>query len=146
MKCPNDDSELAAAKRDGVEMETCPKCAGMWLTREELNALEDKAFRLGDDEKGSLVFSSEPSARKCPQCAKPLRTFNYRLYDLELDFCEDGHGYWLDAEEDKRVLDLMRQEQRSLERSERAEDKWSAHLSRLRNGSFLEQLLEMFRH
>jgi Zn-finger nucleic acid-binding protein len=145
MKCPNDQTELAPARRDGVEMEACAKCGGMWLTSQELNALEDKAFLLGDEEKGSLVFSTEPSTRACPQCGKPLKTFNYRLYDLQLDLCEEGHGYWLDAEEDKRVLELMRKEQASLERSERAEDKWASHLHRMREGSFLEKILEILR-
>src|SRR6185312_10866988 len=145
MKCPNDQTELQAARRDGVEMETCPTCSGMWLTSQELNALEDKAFTLGDDEKGSLVFSTEPSDRNCPQCGKRLKTFAYRLYDLQLDLCEEGHGYWLDADEDKRVLALMRQEAKSLERSERAEDTWAMHLSRMREGTFLQRLLDLFR-
>lgn len=146
MKCPNDQTELQPAKRDGVDMQACAKCNGMWLTSQELDALEDKTFQLGDEEKGSLVFSTEPSNRACPQCGKPLKTFAYRLYDLELDLCEDGHGYWLDADEDKRVLELMQREQASLERSERAEDRWAQHLHRMREGSFLRQLIDTFWH
>ena len=35
-------------KRDGVEMEVCPLCQGMWVTRQELNALEDEVFDFGE--------------------------------------------------------------------------------------------------
>ena len=33
-----------------------------------------------------------------------MTRFQYRAYDLEMDFCEDGHGYWLDEEGDKKGL------------------------------------------
>ncbi|MGH6875755.1 MAG: zf-TFIIB domain-containing protein, partial [Rhizomicrobium sp.] len=92
MKCPDDHTDLAAAKHSGVEMEICPACKGMWLTRQELNALEDEIFDLGDNEKGSLMLGSSADARECPECGKPMKRFQYRLYDLEMDFCEDGHG------------------------------------------------------
>ena len=145
MKCPNCGAELAAATRNGISVEACPSCQGLWLTPQELNALEDETFRLGDDEKGTLVFSSEPTARKCPVCGGALRTFEYRLYDLDLDYCEAGHGFWLDAGEDQRVLDLMREEQSRLKRSGRAEDWWAAHLRHLRSGDILERMRRLLR-
>src|SRR5580704_15330523 len=40
MKCPNCDGELVEKRRDGVEMEICPSCEGMWLSRQELAQLE----------------------------------------------------------------------------------------------------------
>jgi Zn-finger nucleic acid-binding protein len=102
-----------ATKRDNIEVEYCPSCRGMWLSRQELEELEDEVFGFGDDEKGTLVFNATASSRKCPQCSKPMKRFKYRLYDLEMDFCEDGHGFWLDVDEDKRILELMRQEEAS---------------------------------
>ena len=57
MKCPNDNTDLVQAKRDGLEVEACPTCNGMWLSRQELNQLEDETFHLGDEEKGALVAS-----------------------------------------------------------------------------------------
>ena len=112
MKCPNDNADLVLSKRDGVAMETCPVCNGMWLTRQELEQLEDKVFDFGDNEKGSLMLGSSPTALACPECAAPMKSFQYRLYDLEMDFCEAGHGYWLTADEDKRVLELMKVEEK----------------------------------
>jgi Zn-finger nucleic acid-binding protein len=142
MKCPDCNAQLAQKKRDGVEMEICPSCNGMWLTRDELTQLEDEVFDFGDNEKGSLMLGCDPSSRKCPQCAKPMKTFEYREYGLQLDFCEDQHGFWLDAGEDKRVLDLMKEEEKNLGRTVLAQDRFAAHLRFLRSGSFLDRLRE----
>ena len=138
MKCPNCSTELVAAMRDGIEVEACPSCNGMWLNQQELTQLEDEAYDLG--KKGSLVFDPEPSSRPCPVCDQALKRFHYRDYDLELEFCEAGHGYWLDAGEDKRVLELMRKEEMSLERKFVAEDDWSSHLRHWRSPSFTDRL------
>jgi Zn-finger nucleic acid-binding protein len=140
MKCPNCDGELALTKRDGVPMEMCPACKGMWLTRQELNQLEDKVFDFGDDEKGSLVFEPTQDSRKCPECGEPMKRFQYRLYDLDMDFCPAGHGYWLEADEDQRVLELMKVGEHDLGRKVLAEDRWAAHLRYLQSGSFMDRL------
>ena len=145
MKCPNDNADLAEAKRDGLDVESCPQCSGIWLSRQELEQLEDKAFHLGDDEKGTLLADPAPSTRACPQCGKPMQSFQYRFYDLQLDYCEDGHGFWLDADEDKRVLELMKEEQARLKRSGRAEQTWASHLQHLRSHSIIEKVRDLFR-
>ena len=142
MKCPNDNAELVPSRRDGLAMETCPVCNGMWLTRQELAQLEDKVFDFGDDEKGSLMVGSSPTALPCPECAQPMKSFQYRLYDLEMDFCGAGHGYWLTADEDQRVLELMKIEEHDLGRKVLAEDRWGAHMRYLQSGSFMDKLRE----
>jgi Zn-finger nucleic acid-binding protein len=145
MKCPNCDKDLVQTKRDRIEVEYCPSCQGMWLNRQELEELEDEAFDLGENEKGTLVFSATGTTRKCPQCSKLMKRFKYRLYDLEMDFCEDGHGFWLDADEDKRVLNLMKKEEAGLERKILAEDRWASDLQHLRSGSVLDRVRDWFR-
>lgn len=145
MKCPNCQTELQTAVRHGIGVDACPSCKGMWLNQQELDALEDEAFDLGDREKGTLVFATEASDRTCPVCAKPLQGFMYRLYDLPLEFCAQGHGYWLDAGEDDRVVALMRQEESHVKRSVRAEDSWGRHLKHLRSGAFFEKLRNLMR-
>jgi Zn-finger nucleic acid-binding protein len=145
MKCPNCATELAPAKRHGVDVEACPSCKGLWLSAQELDQLEDEAFDLGDAEKGTLVFAAEPSPRACPECGRALQGFQYRLYDLPLEFCAEGHGYFLDAGEDDRVLTLMREEESRLKRATRAESLWAAHLRHLRSGDFFERLRNLLR-
>ncbi|HTT83909.1 MAG TPA: zf-TFIIB domain-containing protein [Rhizomicrobium sp.] len=143
MKCPNCNVDLVQAKRDHIDMEACPSCNGMWLSCQELAQLEDEVFDFGDDEKGSLMFGETPTNRRCPQCAKQMEAFQYRLYDLEMDFCTEGHGYWLEADEDKRVLELMRKEEQNLGRTVLAEDRFAAHLQYLRSGSFMDKVRDL---
>lgn len=44
MKCPHcPDSTLVMSERQGVEIDYCPSCRGIWLDRGELDKLLDKA-------------------------------------------------------------------------------------------------------
>ncbi|MGA7710833.1 MAG: hypothetical protein WCA81_02950 [Rhizomicrobium sp.] len=52
-----------------------------------------------------------------------MKTFEYRFYDLEMDFCDQQHGFWLEADEDKRVSALMQEEEKNLGRKVLAEDR-----------------------
>jgi len=146
MKCPKCGVDLAPAKRDGIDMEICAACGGMWLTRQELNELEDEVFDLGDDKKGTLAFDPDADALACPECGKAMKRFEYRFYDIEMDFCEDGHGFWLDQGEDQKVLAAMKQEEAGLKRKVLAEDKWGSLMTYWRSGSFLDRLKSLLLH
>ena len=39
MECPIDQTTLAMTERQGVEIDYCPKCRGVWLDRGELDKL-----------------------------------------------------------------------------------------------------------
>ena len=43
MKCPIDDTELVMSERQGIEIDYCPKCRGVWLDRGELDKLIERA-------------------------------------------------------------------------------------------------------
>ena len=43
MKCPIDDTPLSVSSRDGVEIDFCPQCRGVWLDRGELDKIIDRA-------------------------------------------------------------------------------------------------------
>ncbi|MDE2235032.1 MAG: zf-TFIIB domain-containing protein [Gammaproteobacteria bacterium] len=145
MKCPKCNSDLTSVVRHKLNMNYCPSCKGMWLEQQELGELEDEAFDIGDDAKGTLAFSTTPTSTKCPECNSPLQKFNYRFYDLEMELCPNQHGYWLDEDEDNRVLELMKQEEKDVKRKVLAEDQWNRTLNRLRSGSFLSKLRNLFR-
>ena len=42
MQCPVDGTTLAMADRQGVEIDYCPQCRGVWLDRGELDKLIDR--------------------------------------------------------------------------------------------------------
>ena len=43
MKCPTCSVELRIAERNGVEIDYCPECRGVWLDRGELDKIIDRA-------------------------------------------------------------------------------------------------------
>jgi uncharacterized protein len=42
MKCPVDDTTLAISDRQGIEIDYCPTCRGVWLDRGELDKLIER--------------------------------------------------------------------------------------------------------
>ena len=43
MKCPNCDETLVRTERQGVEIDYCPKCRGVWLDKGELDKIIEKS-------------------------------------------------------------------------------------------------------
>lgn len=43
MQCPVDGTTLTITDRQGVEIDYCPKCRGVWLDRGELDKLIDRS-------------------------------------------------------------------------------------------------------
>lgn len=43
MHCPIDNTELIMSDRQGLEIDYCPKCRGVWLDRGELDKIIDRA-------------------------------------------------------------------------------------------------------
>ncbi|MCS7033346.1 MAG: zf-TFIIB domain-containing protein [Phycisphaerae bacterium] len=50
MKCPHCDIVLSMSERQGVEIDVCPKCRGIWLDRGELDKILDRARALEQEE------------------------------------------------------------------------------------------------
>jgi len=144
VKCPKCNTDLTPTRRHKLEVNYCPSCKGMWLEHVELDQLEDEVFDFGEHAKGTLVFGSTPTGDKCPECDSLLRRFKYRFYDLDMELCPNEHGYWLSADEDTRVLELMKNEEREMRRKLRAEDRWAAILKQMRSHSFLSKVRDLF--
>jgi Zn-finger nucleic acid-binding protein len=64
MKCPIDDSPLSVSARDGVEIDFCPQCRGVWLDRGELDKIIDRAA-------AALSSAPSPSAQSYPPPPEP---------------------------------------------------------------------------
>ena len=56
MKCPIDGSELAMMERQGIEVDYCPKCRGVWLDRGELDKIIERS--------GSAGSSAQPRSEE----------------------------------------------------------------------------------
>ena len=144
MKCPECEKDRTNVLRHAIEVECCPNDHGMWFTLNELEDLENEAF-VQDDEKGSLILSSTQSKYKCPACNSEMKRFLYRMYDIELEYCENEHGFWLEAGEDDRVLQLMNQRKRDMERKLDAELHWQTTIRHLQSNSIFQRLKSLMK-
>ena len=144
MNCPRCRTELRIEKYKGIEVDKCPSCEGMWLDHSELDQLEDTVLD-DDPTKGTVMFKSYGSDLLCPRCDSHMKWFRYRHYDLEMDFCEAEHGFWLDKGDEKRVQEIMEQRIKDVNRSGSAEVEWGKFVSNMRSKSFLDKMKNMFR-
>jgi Zn-finger nucleic acid-binding protein len=128
MLCPRCHAELAVEHHEGIEVDHCLQCNGRWLDHHELDQLEARSAPSAGDRRGMIEYSKRDSELACPVCGKRMVAFNYRANPLELDTCEDEHGFWLDAGEEGRVKDLIEERVRGLNRSASAEQAWGEFL------------------
>lgn len=43
MKCPTDGTLLTMSSREGIEIDYCPQCRGVWLDRGELDKIIERS-------------------------------------------------------------------------------------------------------
>ncbi len=133
MQCPRDGADLVEEQLHGIEVDHCPTCNGRWLDHHELDELE--ATKASDEERrGMIQYAQRESELKCPVCGEQMLAFNYRAYNLEIDTCEQEHGFWLDAGEAGEVRDVIDERVRGLERAATAEQAWGKFLDNLGSG------------
>lgn len=125
-------------------MDHCPECNGRWLDHHELDELEAKSAPDADSRRGMITYARRDSELDCPVCGKRMVAFNYRANPLELDTCEDEHGWWLDAGEEGRVSDLIEERVRGLSRAASAEDAWRDFLRGAGSGSAWDGVRRFF--
>lgn len=59
MKCPVcKDKDLVMSDRQGIEIDYCSDCRGIWLDRGELDKLIDKA--ISNEQNGSFGYQQKP--------------------------------------------------------------------------------------
>jgi Zn-finger nucleic acid-binding protein len=143
LKCPRDATELHTERYKDIEVDRCSECNGRWLENDELSELE---ATVGDEDqrRGMIEYAQHESTLLCPVCGKQMVAFNYRAYNLDLDTCEEQHGFWLDAGEEGRVRDIMEERVRGLERAASAEESWGKFVTRMGHRSLSDQIRNMF--
>ena len=86
MACPVDGATLVMSERQGVEIDYCPQCRGVWLDRGEL----DKII-----ERGSVAASAplpnNPPVREQPGYAQPQGYPQQQAYPPRHGYSKHGH-------------------------------------------------------
>lgn len=60
MKCPVDSRELLITHRDGIELDYCPECRGVWFDRGEL----DKVIERSNEQLRISLAQAAPVSRE----------------------------------------------------------------------------------
>jgi len=145
MDCPRDKTALEAKIEREIEIDECPSCKGKWLDQHELDLLENTVF-VAELKKGTRMYAIRESDINCLKCNEQMATFNYRAYNLPIDYCPDQHGFWLDGGEDKQILSLMKKRVGDLKRSRSAEMAWNDNLLGVAGGkSIIDRIKGFFR-
>ncbi len=59
MKCPKCQIDLSISDRQGIEIDFCPQCRGVWLDRGELDKITERAARFNDRDDDDDRWQSE---------------------------------------------------------------------------------------
>jgi uncharacterized protein len=82
MRCPVDNETLVMADRNGVEIDYCPKCRGVWLDRGELDKIIERS--MGAAPAAAPVAAARPVYQAEPGRSAPPRE-EYRRRDDDDD-------------------------------------------------------------
>ena len=72
MNCPSDGTTLLMSERQGIEIDYCPQCRGVWLDRGELDKILEKA-RVESEQ---LAPPAAPAAPAAPPQAPPAQPYD----------------------------------------------------------------------
>lgn len=79
MQCPVDNTTLVMSDRQGIEIDYCPQCRGVWLDRGELDKLIERSS------------GSAPAASHQPQAAPQPQHYQERGHTKQYDDDDDDH-------------------------------------------------------
>ncbi len=107
MDCPQCSIPLIVVERNGIELDYCISCKGIWFDAGELQLLPE-ALGVKAEIPDIMVYPVvrvNEKERKCPRCSKAMDKVRPEGVPVTLDRCRHGEGIWLDAGELGRMVD-----------------------------------------
>jgi uncharacterized protein len=98
MKCPIDQTDLLMTDRQGIEIDYCPQCRGVWLDRGELDKLIDRTE--------SAAVAPAPAPVPMPQ-APPVRQHYDRSQSHDRHYDDYQHGHHKKRKKENFLGDLF---------------------------------------
>ena len=77
MNCPSDGTQLAMSERNGIEIDYCPTCRGVWLDRGEIDKIIERADTGRND-----AGAPDDGDRKVDEPSKKKRNLLGDLFDF----------------------------------------------------------------
>jgi Zn-finger nucleic acid-binding protein len=115
MKCPRCDQRLQNRTIKNLEIAECAGCGGTWFGEDQLRRLKDQSdpdlswmdFELWDHPDRFRV-SAKPV--RCPSCERVMAGIDYGATAIEVDYCTNCDGVWLDSGEFEKIIDSLTEE------------------------------------
>lgn len=118
VECLKGCGEMRETVYEGVQIDICPECIGVWLDDSELATIVDARERVwppGVVEQvlavtGSMGIPRHEQHRSldCPKCGERLEPVNYQVNSgVIVNTCRARHGVWLDAGELAKIQIFM---------------------------------------
>ena len=106
MNCPNCKTHSLdeSLTKEGVLIDACKSCKGIWLDRGKIFLFSRRPRRL-EESLASAGDGGRPSERACPRCASALEVVPFLRPGLEVDRCPRCEGYWFDAGELRAAIE-----------------------------------------
>lgn len=97
---------------EGVEIDYCTRCKGVWLDTGELELLLSEAENVQEILDSVTIVKTKEKALSCPICHKHLDKVEYGADDkVLLDKCPNNDGIFFDKGELSDVISLGRSEE-----------------------------------
>jgi len=140
-RCPYCKEKLVEKEYEGVPIDVCLKCGGVWLDKDELyEIIKRREAKFSEEEKKSVDPEKPIQGTQaelipeinCPICGALMNRFTYAATSgVVIDRCPQGHGVWLDNGELEKI-------QIYIEKSEELGEKNYAKYTRILNQVKLE--------
>lgn len=116
--CINGCCEMTAEIYEGIEIDVCAECGGVWLDFGELPEIvetqeitwPERVIEQVMSTTGGMGVPIEERQRElyCSKCSTPLKPVNYQATSgIVIDICENDHGVWLDKGELDKIQIYM---------------------------------------
>lgn len=114
-KCPKCGSELKVKVLGSIDVDECESCKGVWLERGELSEVEetvDPNLNWLDFEiwKHPEKFKSKETDLDCPSCGVPTISIEYGHTGVNINYCRQCHGIWLEKDELPKIIESLEDE------------------------------------
>ena len=114
-KCPRCWGALELLDIDGVKIDRCGSCRGIFLDKYELNRLNaltsEAAECLNDGVAGHSTIQTPDASKKikCLRCSSVMQTVNFSYTSgILIDHCPACESVWLDNGELAKILEFLK--------------------------------------
>lgn len=114
LTCANGCGFLKPNQYEGVDVQVCPQCKGIWLSYQDLNAIiHNEATAWTEPQKAEILQQlgkagvPETELQRhlaCPECGAVMSAINYQYSSgIMINKCKNNHGVWLDSGELNKI-------------------------------------------